>query len=215
VTFTDDIWEETTPIREAIDDHPFQRALEDGSLSQHRFAYYLEQDALYLGKYARVLAAAAAQASRTEEVVFWSERATSAITVERTLHESLVGDPAELRLSPTCTAYTSFLLSLAGGGCYPELAAGILPCFWIYEDVGRRLHARLDTLDAHPYARWIATYDDPAFATATTTAKGIIDTVAAESSRDVQRRMAEAFVTAARYEWMFWDAAWRTETWPV
>jgi thiaminase/transcriptional activator TenA len=27
--------------------------------------------------------------------------------------------------------------------------------------------------------------------------------------------MHQAFATASRYEWMFWDAAWRQETWPV
>jgi len=27
--------------------------------------------------------------------------------------------------------------------------------------------------------------------------------------------MHEAFATCTRYEWMFWDAAWRMEDWPV
>ena len=28
-------------------------------------------------------------------------------------------------------------------------------------------------------------------------------------------RMREAFVVSSRYEYMFWDAAWRMEEWPV
>ena len=27
--------------------------------------------------------------------------------------------------------------------------------------------------------------------------------------------MREHFTTTSRYEWMFWDAAWRLEEWPV
>jgi hypothetical protein len=28
-------------------------------------------------------------------------------------------------------------------------------------------------------------------------------------------RVKEAFMTTSRYEWMFWDAAWKLEGWPV
>ena len=32
---------------------------------------------------------------------------------------------------------------------------------------------------------------------------------------DAEReRMAEHFTTTSRYEWMFWEAAWRKEEWP-
>ena len=32
---------------------------------------------------------------------------------------------------------------------------------------------------------------------------------------EASARATRAFVTTARYEWMFWDAAWRLEGWPV
>ena len=98
---------------------------------------------------------------------------------------------------------------------YPALAAGILPCFWIYEDVGRRLKDRVGDLTGHPYADWIGTYGDPAFAASTEQAKQILDRTAAQPDPGTVERMHEAFATASRYEWMFWDAAWRQETWPV
>ena len=28
-------------------------------------------------------------------------------------------------------------------------------------------------------------------------------------------RVTRAFVSTSRYEWMFWDAAWKPERWPV
>ena len=99
--------------------------------------------------------------------------------------------------------------------CSPALVAGLLPCFWIYEDVGRRLKDRIGDLVGHPYADWIDTYGDPGFAAATGQARAIVDRAAEQTGRADRERMRRTFATAARYEWMFWDAAWRRETWPV
>ncbi|WP_409046889.1 TenA family protein [Microbacterium sp. HA-8] len=215
MTFTDDLWAATLPIRNAIDRLPFVVALEDGTLSEDKFTYYLEQDALYLGAYARVLAAAGAQSSSPDHLIFWSERAASAIQVERTLHESFVDTSIPRVPSPTCTAYTSYLLSLVTSGSLAALVGGILPCFWIYEDVGRRLKSRISGLANHPFEAWITTYDDPAFTAAANEARAIVDEIAEQTGPREQHLMQDAFTTAARYEWMFWDAAWRKEIWPV
>ncbi len=214
-TFTSAAWHAIEPVRDAIDGLPFVTGLRDGSLSRERFVYYMAQDAHYLGAYSRALAACAAQARDADEITFWSAGAQRAITVERVLHASYVGDVTRIEPSPTCTAYTSYLLALAGAGSYPTLVAGVLPCFWIYQDVGRRLHANVGGDGAHPYADWVATYGDAAFAAVTEQAKQLTDRLAQDSGPGTLRTMHRAFGAAARYEWMFWDAAWRLESWPV
>lgn len=215
MTFTDDLWARIAPIRAAIEELPFVEALADGSLERGLFVGYLAQDAHYLGDYARALAAAAAQSHGADELAFWAGAARDAVLVERALHEShLVGvEPAEA--SPTCVAYTGHLLSLTTAGHLPSLAAGLLPCFWIYADVGETLLARAGSLERHPYADWIATYADPDFAASTAAARAIVDRLASAGSPEDRARMESAFVRASQYEWMFWDAAWREETWPV
>jgi thiaminase/transcriptional activator TenA len=213
--FSQDAWEAIAPIRKAIDELPFLTGMEDGSLPRAWFIYYMAQDAHYLADYGRVLAAAASQTTDADELLFWARSATTIVVVERELHAVHVGDFAASTMSPTCTAYTSYLLSLAAAGRYPALAAGILPCFWIYEDVGRRLRERVSDLTGHPYADWISTYGDPEFAASTEQAKQILDRLAAQADPATVERMHETFSTASRYEWMFWDAAWRQETWPV
>lgn len=215
MTFSDDLWESAADVREAIDRLPFLLRLQDCSLPRHLFNYYMAQDAHYLASYGRVLASAAAQAEQPDELLFWTESATTAVSVERQLHAAHVANFSAITASPTCTAYTSYLSSLTASGCYPALVAGLLPCFWIYEDVGRRLKERVGDLVGHPYADWIGTYGDPEFAAATLRARGRVDRAAAEASAADRERMRRAFATAARYEWMFWDAAWRSETWPV
>jgi thiaminase/transcriptional activator TenA len=219
-TFSAELWHDTRHIRAGIDQLPFLAALEDGSLERHRFAYYMAQDAAYLAKYAVALEAAAGLAhiaASPADAEFWAASAIGAVAVERELHAAHVADFDAVTASPTCTAYTCYLLSLvAGGGSYESLVAGLLPCFWIYEDVGRRLLERVGTnLADHPYADWIGTYADPEFAVSTARARGIFDALAAAATPAVRAEMQQAFTTASRYEWMFWDAAWRMESWPI
>ncbi len=213
-SFTAEAWFATSDIRGAIDDHPFLRELKAGTLAPATFDGYLAQDAHYLIGYAKALSLCAAQASTPEHIAFWSSNARDAIVVERSLHEVRVGGLPAVEPSPSCRAYLSFLLATAGEGSYPVLAAALLPCFWIYEDVGRRLKDSVE-LTGHTYADWISTYGDPDFAATTEQVRIIVDGLAAQTADDVRARMQDAFATAARYEWMFWDAAWRGETWPV
>ncbi|MBO3753152.1 TenA family protein [Streptosporangiaceae bacterium NEAU-GS5] len=208
-------WQATADIRAAIDALPFVSGLRDGSLSRERFTYYLAQDAHYLCDYARTLAAAAAKADLTDEIAFFAQSARTAIVVERMLHETHVSDISAWGPSPTCIGYTSYLLAIAHTQGYPELVAAILPCFWIYQDVGSRLLAAAGDMTSHPYGDWIATYADKEFAAATDQARRITDRVAAMADPATVERMHTAFLTASRYEWMFWDAAWRQEAWPI
>jgi thiaminase len=62
----------------------------------------------------------------------------------------------------------------------------------------------------HPYAAWIDTYAAPEFDEAVGRAEAYLDAVAAD--RDAVRR---AYRRSTRFEWMFWDSAWRNETWPA
>ncbi|WP_017583777.1 thiaminase II [Nocardiopsis valliformis] len=209
------VWEETASTRDAIDVLPFVQGIGDGSLSRERFDYYMIQDALYLRGYARALASAAAKAETSDEIAFFAKAAHGAIMVESSLHEGSVGSIGEdVRPSPTCTAYTSYVLSIAHTQGYPELVAGVLPCFWVYTDVGERLMAKAGDLAEHPYGEWIATYGDEEFARSTEQVKAIADRLAEGAGEATVARMREAFVRATNYEWMFWDAAWRREAWP-
>jgi len=215
MTFTEQLWSETGHIRKAIEEHPFVVGLGDGTLSEDRFGYYMTQDALYLAEYSRVLATCASQAVAAAEVEFWSRSSVTAITAERELHGRFVGDLDLARRSPTCTAYTSYLRGLGATGSYACLVTGVLPCFWIYQHVGTRLLQLAGDLTGHPYAAWVSLYSDPSFAESVTTARRVVDRAARRVTPPEQARMHEAFATCTRYEWMFWDAAWRMEDWPV
>ncbi|MFF1695503.1 thiaminase II [Streptomyces sp. NPDC058257] len=213
-TFCDELWTATAEIRAAIDKLPFVTGLGDGTLDREKFVYYLAQDAHYLRGYARALAGAAAKADRPQDIAFFAKSAHDAVVVESSLHESNVVDVDAWTPSPTGTGYTSYLLSVAHTQGYPELAAAVLPCFWIYAEVGRALLEQAGDLAAHPYGDWIGTYADEEFEAATEHARQIVNRLADQADPATRARMRTVFTTASTWEWMFWDAAWRVESWP-
>jgi thiaminase/transcriptional activator TenA len=215
MTFTTKAWSSVAGLLDAIEAHPFVQGLADGTLEPEKFGYYMTQDALYLADYARMLALASSQAPDADEVLFWARSAANAVAVERELHGRFVRDLGAATKSPTCTGYTSYLAALGSAGSYAALVTGLLPCYWIYEHVGNRLLAAAADLADHPYGAWISTYGDPAFAQVARSAREIVDRAAADASTADTARALQAFTTSTRYEWMFWDAAWRLETWPA
>lgn len=210
-------WERICPIRSDIDELPFIRALADGTLDRSAFLDYLAQDALYLGEYARVLAEAARLAPTREEQAFWAHGAHGAIAGEMQLHSAWLAtepDSADVEPNEVTTAYLDHLRAAGYRGDYDELIAAVLPCYWLYTDLGVRLHrgdfGRHACDPGHPYASWLQTYADDAFARATEEAIGHVVARACAASEQTRARMLRAFEIAAGHERDFFAAPLRT-----
>lgn len=218
--FSERAWSETSDLYSRILDLPFNRELAAGTLAEERFRFYMTQDALYLTQYARALTVASAKAPDIEAMQFFAKAAETALVVERALHGGFFAkfgvDPADAAAaepSPTCYGYTNFLLATALQDGYAALTAAVLPCFWIYWEVGKHIAAiaRPD----NPYRAWIDTYADPGFGDAVKAAIAIADHAAEGASAEERRVMLDRFKRSAQFEWMFWDSAYRREAWPV
>ena len=219
MSFTRELWTSIAPVYDAILRHPFLRGLTDGSLSREAFQFYVVQDAHYLRDFARALSIAAARAPREEWIIMLNEHAAGALRVERSLHETffreldLTDTDVGVPLAPTNLAYTSYLLAVAYAGPFHEALAALLPCYWIYWEVGKELE-RAGSPDPL-FARWIATYAAEEFGGVVRAVLETTDTVAARLGDDERAAMRRHFVTTSRYEWMFWDMGHRREPWPV
>ncbi|MFJ1707779.1 thiaminase II [Kitasatospora sp. NPDC088346] len=220
MALTDELWAAIEPIYAEILDHPFINGLTDGTLPREAFRHFVVQDSHYLRDYARALAVCAAKAPSEEDVQAFADDAVGAIAAEQGMHAEFLtafGESAEQAAGepvlPTTRAYTSYLLATVYGGSFAEAVAAVLPCYWIYARVGEQLLARSSPEPL--YAKWIATYGDEAFQTVVRRVLALTDRLGEEISPAERRRAVEHFTTTSRYEWMFWDAAWRGETWPV
>jgi thiaminase (transcriptional activator TenA) len=220
MAFTDELWASIDGVFAAIVRHPFVRGLTDGSLPRESFRFYVVQDALYLREFARGLSLAAARAPDDDWIIMFNEHAAGALRVERALHESFFrefglspSDVATTPLAPTNLAYTSYLLAVAYGAPFHEAVAALLPCYWIYWEVGKALE-RAGSPDPL-YARWIATYAAGEFGALVRAVLAATDRAATERGSAERAAMRRHFATTSRYEWMFWEMGYRQETWPV
>ncbi|HEU0216129.1 MAG TPA: thiaminase II [Stellaceae bacterium] len=218
--FCDEAWTATAALRAAIHALPFNVELANGSLTRERFRFYIQQDALYLGQFARVLAIAAAKAPDTTILQKFTEFSLGAITVERALHERYLAgfgispvEAAQTEPAPDCLAYTSFLLATAYHEPWEVLIAALMPCFRIYWDVGGAIAAK--AAPDNQYRDWIDTYADESFGAAVRSLMEIVDHAGGQAARPVRERMLAAYIRAAQYEYLFWDGAYNRRTWPL
>ncbi|MFC1417539.1 thiaminase II [Streptacidiphilus cavernicola] len=218
-SFSEQLWDSAEPTYRAILEHPFLRGLTDGTLPREAFRHFVVQDGHYLRDYARALAVCAAKAPTEQDVRAFADDAAGALTAEQEMHAEFLaalaaeGAGADDGVRPTTRAYSSYLLATVYGGSFAEGLAAVLPCYWIYARVGSEL-LRASSPDPL-YARWISSYADEGFQSVVRRVLELADRVGAELSPAERARAVRHFEATARYEWMFWDAAWRGERWPV
>jgi thiaminase/transcriptional activator TenA len=220
IAFSRTAWDRNAGIYEIIRTLPFNAELAAGTLSEARFKHYITQDAHYLIGFGRALAIAAAKAPAADRIVQFAKSAEGAIVVERALHHSFfaqygIGPQqfARTPLSPACHHYVSFLLATAYAEPYEVVLGALLPCFWIYAEIGRDIHAR--AAPSNPYQAWIDTYAGEEFHAAVRAVIAATDEAATAASPALVERMHVAFTRATQLEWIFWDSAYRMEIWPV
>jgi thiaminase/transcriptional activator TenA len=213
--FCDAAWQRTTDLRAAIHGLPFNRELAAGTLDKVRFQFYIEQDAQYLEQYSRILAMAGARGPDGAILRLFAESALEAVAVEQALHAQYLNEfgSTAAEPSPDCLGYTSFLLATAYHDPWEVLMAAVLPCFWIYWDVGNAI-AR-EAAAENRYRAWIDTYSDEGFGNAVRAVIAATDSAAEGVSGVLRDRMMTAFIRSTQYEYLFWEGAYQLRRWPA
>jgi len=219
--FTERLRENAAAIWDAQHQHPFVRGIGDGTLRLERFKFWVRQDYIFLIEYARLLALAVARSPNLETMTRFARLLSETLETEMSLHRAYAAEfgisPVELEgetAAPTTRAYTDFLLRVATTGDYGELVAALLPCMWSFSEIGQRLATR-DAPRDERYAQWIAIYASKEFADLAQWCRELLDHLGAGLPERELHKLEAAFLTSSRYEWQFWEMAWRMEKWPV
>jgi thiaminase/transcriptional activator TenA len=205
----------------AIRVHPMVSRLGEGTLSEAPFRRWVRQDYYYLIEYARVLGETVAVAPTVTRMQTFASLLSSTLETEMELHREYaaafgidVGSLEATTPSPTTRAYTDFLVRTARTGSFGDAVVVLLACEWGFNTVARQLQA--DGLPDHDrYAEWIETYADEEFTELVERFKRLLEAVAEEATSADRERYRGLFWMAAQYEYLFWDAAWTGEEWPV
>lgn len=218
--FSTSAWERNSALYQEIVAMPFNEALRTGTLTAEQFQHYMIQDARYLEGFARSLALLAAKGTHLDHIARFAAAAQTAILDERSLHTEFFrtfnisdADYKAAEPSPVCDHYVSYLLRVTALESVEVGLAAILPCFWIYSEVGKHIHS--NAVSPNPYQAWIDLYSSDAFEQEVRDVIAITDDVAANASETTLEAMHHAFTQAMRLEWMFWDSAYKLGNWQV
>ncbi|MCH5221137.1 MAG: thiaminase II [Muribaculaceae bacterium] len=211
--WSEQAWTAAQPVYDAILELPFIKELIAGTLPKEKFLFYIKQDAAYIKNYCRVLASIASRSNDSEVIEAFVKYADMSVAVEKAMHEGyLAGCSQEAEISPSNLLYMSYLGAKATEPVEVQ-AASVLPCFWVYLEVGKYIASK--AVKDNPYSQWIDTYSDQSFDEATQCAISLCDKMAANASSEIRQRMTEAYITATKMEWLFWASAYRLEKWEI
>lgn len=209
------------PLWQRQFEHPFVVALGNGTLPRANFEFYIRQDALFLDVLTKTFAYAIGKTDNHDEMEQFGRYVLNTLLVEADLHrrygERFGLPPATMAatpMAPTNYAYTRHLLAVATSGTLPELLTAVLPCAWIYAEVGSYLVSSMPPASDHPYRDWLATYAAPDFDAIGRWIRERLDTSAGKITSQEEHHLYEIFRISTSYEWLFWDMAWRLEEWP-
>ena len=209
-------WQAITPVYAEILKLPFIQELMNGTLDKEKFVFYIQQDAIYLSDFGKILTAIATRLTKPAHIEAFIGFAGESIAVENALHGmycEALGVRGTQTASPSCLLYTSYLYRQLIAPV-EVLTASVLPCFWIYKEVGDYILAHC-VKASNPYQAWIDTYGGEEFAQSVEKAIRICDELAEKCTEEQQNAMTDVFVMCSKFEWMFWDSAYRKEEYRV
>lgn len=215
--WSENTWNVAKPIYDKILELPFIKGLIDGTLDKEKFSFYIQQDALYLAEYGKVLAGIASKLNKPEHIDAFIHFAGDSVAVEQALHATFISKmdtSAKREASPSCLFYTTYLLSKLANAPVEVIVAAVLPCFWIYKEVGDYILTN-QIKGENPYQSWIDTYGGEDFEKSVKAAIAIADELADHCTSEQREAMTEAYVMCSKMEWLFWDSAWRLEKWAI
>lgn len=208
--WTQALWNATADVDANIMRLPFIVAMANGTLDEDLFDFYLNQDAQYLRRYSRALAATAAKALDDDARVHWALGAAGSIEAESQLHRDWfkrIHQQMDDASSPVTLAYVNHLLASTMGDDYVVAAASVLPCYWLYAEVGLAMVQK--NAPDNPYHDWIATYSSQEFTESVRDAIGYVERAFQEASPKQRVLAAQAYMTSCVYEYDFFNQAHR------
>lgn len=216
MAYSDELRRQADRIWNAIFDHPFLGELEAGTLPLAKFRYFLGQDWHYLDVFKQAAGAAVSKVRNNKALGHLADGALQPVEkpLHRRLGELLQVDPIHLiaaRPAPTNRAYMNHLLATAAQGSVEEIAAALLPCPWIYHEIGQRI----GEVDHPVYGEWANFYASGSLGESVAAWRRFVDEAGSNANAGERATMEEAFLLSSRYQYLFWDMVYRQEEWPI
>lgn len=219
--FSERLHQKLQPIWRQNHNHPFVKGMGDGTLDKDKFRFYMVQDYLYLIDYAKVFALGAVKANDLETMGKFAALLDSTLNMEMELHRQYAArfgisreELEQAQPSPITLAYNHYMLSVSQTGNLPEVLAAVLPCAWSYWEIGKELNEISGASEHEFYGNWIQMYSSEEFGQVAIWCIELLDQHTAGKTEAELDKLEEIFLNTTRFEYMFWDMAYKEAMWP-
>jgi len=211
--------EDARPVWERIIHHPFVVELFEGRLPAEKFVFYILQDYHYLVDTIKNFCLIASRADTADQrrrvldiahLEAVSELQGYEVFLKKLGHT--VAEAAAVTAIPANLSYRSFLLATSCLKPFPESLTAALPCFWTYAAIAEHHQSHLAGNPRPLYREWAGVYGTDEYRQLVARLTDLVDEVTRTYPYDPLREM---FLTASRYELLYWDAVYGQESWPV
>ncbi|MFA8451397.1 MAG: TenA family protein [Bacteroidales bacterium] len=204
-----ELWDAIHPIFHKIIKHPFVKHLYSGTIPEEVFSHYLSQDILYLKDDSKALEILSSRVNENTHKEFFHQMAMDGIAIEQALQNDFLTHfdiKKAKQKSPVISAYTQFLLNHAEKSEIAIAASALLPCFWVYNEVGKHIYSK--SAKENPFQKWIDTYEGEEFEEYVAQFKNIVAKLSAGANQITKQKVIDAFVKGTELELRFFDEAW-------
>ncbi|EIB9686224.1 thiaminase II [Campylobacter jejuni] len=206
---------ENQKIWDAYLHHDFVKKLEDKSLKQENFLFYLKQDYIYLLNYAKCYARLALNSNTAKELRFAMKFQNYIVEGEMELHRAILSlgiNADELDIkdeSLVNIAYSRYMLSVGESGDFLDMLVALSACAIGYGYIGAEIYKRLgkEKLQNHPYKEWILTYSSDEFQSEIKEFEDFLNSYTQQISQEKFENLSEIFYNVVRLENAFWEHA--------
>lgn len=199
----------------AYNEHPFVLGIQNGTLEKEKFRFYMIQDYLYLGDYAKIFALGVAKATSLSNAMLFSKY-ISVMNGELNVHSNYMArlgitqeDIDSAKRSLDSLSYTSYMLRVAYEETEVEIVAAILACAYSYEVIAKKMvENNPAAVDDEFYGSWISGYVSEEYSEENRVLIELLDDMAKSCTPAQIEHLKEVFLACSRYEMAFWDLSW-------
>ena len=228
ITFADELKQSSIETWQRILNHRFVVEIYNDILPVDKFVFYLKQDQIFLKEFCRFLSVAKLKSDNNADLVkLFDSLAYSTVNFEMKMQDQVIVDclsllPSEqsssstrnLNVLPSKTTieYINYLKQVSSNGSIGEIVSAMAPCPWTYLEIAEKLAKSHHIQNNKIYKKWVQFYSSDESRRQITHLKNILCVLADDKARsDDKDRLAmkKHFATACKYEFLFWDMAYR------
>jgi len=205
--WSDNVWNVIQPIMDDIRNLPFLQEMAAGTLPYEKFLQYLYQDDIYLVNYCDEFLRLAEMLPEGDMKEIFRQFAKEGMEAEHIMHEQMIGEQVAKNIKPMeeTMAYMNHTRQYFNPEDLTMAMAAMLPCMWVYSEIGKYIISIEKGGYKNPYHEWISCYASEMMDNGVRTALNLINGMAENESPQRRAAMREAFVISTEMELKFWE----------